>query len=50
VLERPRLVLGEDDNLLGTCGEPLKHLNGGYRRQDAGLGQCSGMTPERKTT
>jgi hypothetical protein len=26
VLERPRLVLGEDDNLLGTFGEPLEHL------------------------
>ena len=46
VPERPRLVLGENDSHASTFREPLKHLNEGYRRDDAGLGQCSGMTPE----
>jgi hypothetical protein len=28
VLERPRLVLGENDNLASPFGEPLEHLCG----------------------
>jgi hypothetical protein len=46
VPQRPRLVLSQDNHLPGTIREPVKHLDGGYRRDDARLGQCSGMTPE----
>jgi hypothetical protein len=46
VPERPRLILGKHQNLPGAIREQLKHLSRGYPRDDAGLAQCSGMTPE----
>jgi hypothetical protein len=46
VPERPRRILGKHNNLPGTFRKPLKHVSGGYRRDDAVLGQCSGMTPD----
>jgi hypothetical protein len=50
VPQRPRLVLSKDDHLPRTFGEPFEHRNGDYWRNDARLGQCSGMTPERVVT
>jgi hypothetical protein len=31
VLERPRLFLGENDDLASSLREPLEHSSGGYR-------------------
>ncbi len=35
--EHPRLLLGEHHDLPSSLGEPLKHLNGAYWRDNARL-------------